>query len=101
LNVDSGILVIIILTDFWWSGWAPAASSFSTISGWLWEDADIRAVHPSCGRRGKDNRWSTGGLCNMQFLDNHKYFGYLKGANEVNREYFQQAVLLCLLRVLY
>ena len=31
-------------------------------------------------------------------LDNHNYFGYLKGANEVN---CQQAVLLCLLRALY
>jgi len=30
----------------------------------------------------------------MQFLDNYNYFGYLKGANEVNRQYFQQAVLL-------
>ena len=42
-------------------------------------------------------------LCIMQFYDNYKYFGYLKGANEVNREYFQQAVhlLLCLLRALY
>ena len=29
------------------------------------------------------------------------HFGYLKGANEVNRQYFQQAVLLCLLRALY
>ena len=37
-------------------------------------------------------------LCIMQFLDN---YNYLKGANEVNREYFQQAVLLCLLRALY
>ena len=27
--------------------------------------------------------------------------GYLKGANEVNRQYFQQAVLLCLLKALY
>ena len=34
----------------------------------------------------------------MQFLDNYRY---LKGANEVNRQYFQQAVLLCLLRALY
>jgi len=33
-------------------------------------------------------------LCIMQFLDNHNYFGYLKGVNEVNRQYFQQAVLL-------
>ena len=37
----------------------------------------------------------------MQFLDNYNYFGYLKGANEVNRQYFQQAVLLCLLKALY
>ena len=37
----------------------------------------------------------------MQFLDNYNYFGYLKGVNEVNRQYFQQAVLLCLLRALY
>jgi len=29
-------------------------------------------------------------------LDNYNYFGYLKGANEVNRQYFQQTVLLCL-----
>jgi len=29
----------------------------------------------------------------MQFLDNYNYFGYLKGANEVNTQYFQQAVL--------
>jgi len=34
-------------------------------------------------------------------LDNYNYFGYLKGANKVNRLYFQQAVLLCLLRALY
>ena len=34
-------------------------------------------------------------------LDNYNYFGYLKGANEVNRQYFQQAVLLCLLKALY
>ena len=40
-------------------------------------------------------------LCIMQFLDNYNYFGYLKGANEVNRQYFQQAVLLCLLGALY
>jgi len=38
-------------------------------------------------------------LCIMQFLDNYIYFGYLKGANEVNR--LQQAVLLCLLKALY
>jgi len=25
----------------------------------------------------------------MQFLDNYNYFGYLKGANEVNTQYFQ------------
>jgi len=37
----------------------------------------------------------------MQFLDNYNYFGHLKGANEVNRQYFQQAVLLCLLKALY
>ena len=37
----------------------------------------------------------------MQFLDNYNYFGYLKGANEVNRQYFQQAVLLCLQKALY
>ena len=37
----------------------------------------------------------------MQFLDKYNYFGYLKGANEVNRQYFQQAVLLCLLRAPY
>jgi len=37
----------------------------------------------------------------MQFLENYNYFGYLKGANEVNRQYFQQAVLLCLLKALY
>jgi len=37
----------------------------------------------------------------MQFLDNYNYFGYLKGDNEVNRQYFQQAVLLCLLKALY
>jgi len=30
----------------------------------------------------------------MQFLDN---YNYLKGANEVNRQYFQQAVLLIML----
>jgi len=48
-----------VLTYFWWWGWAPAASSFSTTSGWLWKDADIRAVHPLCERRGKDNRWWT------------------------------------------
>jgi len=24
-------------------------------------------------------------LCIMQFLDNYNYFGYLKGANEVNK----------------
>jgi len=35
----------------------------------------------------------------MQFLDNYNYFGYLKGANEVNR--LQQAVLLCSLKALY
>jgi len=29
------------------------------------------------------------------------YFGYLKGANEMNRQYFQQAPLLCLLKALY
>ena len=29
------------------------------------------------------------------------YFGYLKGANEVNRQCFQQALLLCLLKALY
>ena len=40
-------------------------------------------------------------LCIMQFLDNYNYFGYLKGANEVNRPYFQQAALLCLLKALY
>jgi len=34
-------------------------------------------------------------------LDNYNYFGYLKGANEVSRQYFQQAVLLCLLKALY
>ena len=28
-------------------------------------------------------------LCIMLFLDNYNYFGYLKGANEVNRQYFQ------------
>jgi len=33
-------------------------------------------------------------------LDNYNYFGYLKGVNEVNRQYFQQAVLLCLLKAL-
>jgi len=37
----------------------------------------------------------------MQFLDNYNYLGYLKGANEVNKQYFQQAVLLCLLKALY
>jgi len=37
----------------------------------------------------------------MQFLDNYNYFGYLKGASEVNRQYLQQAVLLCLLKALY
>jgi len=37
----------------------------------------------------------------MQFLDNSNYIGYLKGANEVNRQYLQQAVLLHLLRALY
>jgi len=37
----------------------------------------------------------------MQVLDNYNYFGYMKGANEVNRQYFQQAVLLCLLKALY
>ena len=37
----------------------------------------------------------------MQFLDNYNYFGYLKGVNEMNRQYFQQAVLLCLLKALY
>jgi len=31
----------------------------------------------------------------------YNYFGYLKGANEVNRQYFQLAVLLCLLKALY
>ena len=40
-------------------------------------------------------------LCIMQFLDNYNYFGYLKGANEVNRQYLQQAVLLCWLKALY
>jgi len=39
--------------------------------------------------------------CIMQFLDNYNYFGYLKGANEVNRQYFQQALLLWLLKALY
>jgi len=34
----------------------------------------------------------------MQFLDN---YNYLKGANEVNRQYFQQAVVLCLVKALY
>ena len=34
-------------------------------------------------------------------LDNYNYLGFLKGANEVNRQYFQQAVLLCLLKALY
>jgi len=34
-------------------------------------------------------------LCIMQSLDNYNYFGYLKGANEVNWQYFQQAVLYC------
>jgi len=34
----------------------------------------------------------------MQVLDNYRY---LKGANEVYRQYFQQAVLLCLLKALY
>ena len=29
---------------------------------------------------------------------NYNYFGYLKGVNEVNRQCFQQAVLLCLLK---
>jgi len=37
-------------------------------------------------------------LCIMQFLDN---YDYLKGANEVNRRYFQHTVLLCLLKALY
>jgi len=37
----------------------------------------------------------------MQFFDNYNYFGYLKGANEVNTQYFQQAVLLCLPKALY
>jgi len=37
----------------------------------------------------------------MQLLDNYNYFGYLKGANEVNRQYFQQALLLWLLKALY
>ena len=40
-------------------------------------------------------------LCIMQFLDNYNYYGYLKYVNEVNRQYFQQAVLLCLLKALY
>ena len=31
---------------------------------------------------------------------NYNHFGYLKDANEVNRQYFQQAVLLCLLKAL-
>ena len=34
----------------------------------------------------------------MQFLDNYRY---LKGANEVNRWYFQHPVLLRLLKALY
>ena len=38
----------------------------------------------------------------MQFMDNYNYFRYLKGANEVNYiQYFQQAVLLYLLKALY
>jgi len=37
-------------------------------------------------------------LCIVHFLDKYKYFGHLKGANEVNREYFQQAtVFFCVL----
>ena len=34
-------------------------------------------------------------------LELYNYFGYLKGAYEVNRQYFQQAIPLCLLKVLY
>ena len=37
----------------------------------------------------------------MQFSDNYNYFGYLKAANEVNRQYFQQAAPLFLLKALY
>jgi len=32
---------------------------------------------------------------------NYNHLGYLKGANEVKRQYFQQAVLLCWLKALY
>jgi len=32
---------------------------------------------------------------------NYTYFGYLKGANEVDKQCFHQAVLLCLLKALY
>jgi len=35
------------------------------------------------------------------FSNYYNYFGYLKGANEVNRQYFQKAVLLCLLKAEY
>ena len=39
------------LTLFWKSGWAPAASNFSTILACPFLEAPIRAVHSYCGRR--------------------------------------------------
>ena len=40
------------------------------------------------------NKWKFATMC-------HAVFEHLKGANEVNRQYFQQAALLCLLKALY
>ena len=46
------------------------------------------------------NKWKFATMYHA-VLGQCNYFGYLKGANEMNRQYFQQAVLLCLLKVLY
>ena len=40
-------------------------------------------------------------MCPCISFWNYNYFGYLKGAFEVNRQFFHQAVKLCFLKALY
>ena len=78
------------------SHYAPLCNGILSLTQGVGQDACCIMAACSCK---SFNKWKLATM--YRVLDNYNYFGYLKGANEVNRQYFQQAVLLCLLKALY